>query len=181
MDVFNQLITEAGIATSFFFIGHTANSAEIVGIRQLGFDAVNIVRYGEHRFNPKVTRRIPWALFRFKVLRHPLVLNYRFISRYFINEQTDLADDIFPSLIPNWDHTPRSSRKGYVFQNARPALFQRHAEQALRLIKRKKASRQILFLKSWNEWGEGNYMEPDLTYGKGYIHALRNAITKVFG
>jgi hypothetical protein len=34
-------------------------------------------------------------------------------------------------------------------------------------------------LKSWNEWGEGNYMEPDLKYGKGYIKALRLAITNV--
>ena len=31
-------------------------------------------------------------------------------------------------------------------------------------------------LKSWNEWAEGNYMEPDLKYGKGYIQALRKAI-----
>lgn len=28
-------------------------------------------------------------------------------------------------------------------------------------------------LKSWNEWGEGNYMEPDLKYGKKYILALK--------
>ncbi len=31
-------------------------------------------------------------------------------------------------------------------------------------------------LKSWNEWGEGNYMEPDLTHGCGYIDALRQAL-----
>ncbi|MBQ4014341.1 MAG: glycoside hydrolase family 99-like domain-containing protein, partial [Treponema sp.] len=32
------------------------------------------------------------------------------------------------------------------------------------------------FLKSWNEWAEGNYIEPDLKYGKAYITALKNAI-----
>lgn len=31
-------------------------------------------------------------------------------------------------------------------------------------------------LKSWNEWAEGNYMEPDLVNNKNYIYALRNAI-----
>ena len=33
-------------------------------------------------------------------------------------------------------------------------------------------------IKSWNEWGEGNYMEPDAEYGKGYIKALASAIDK---
>ena len=180
MEMFNQLISKAGIADAFFFIGHTADSAEINSIRQLGFDAVNIVRYGEHRFNKNVTKRIPWSLFKYKLLRSPLILNYKFISKYFIDEQTDRRDDVFPTLIPNWDHTPRSGRRGYVFQNPLPKLFQQHAEQALRVIKEKPEARQILFLKSWNEWGEGNYMEPDLKYGKGYIQALRKAIKAVF-
>jgi hypothetical protein len=35
---------------------------------------------------------------------------------------------------------------------------------------------RIVFLKSWNEWGEGNYMEPDEKYGKGYIEAMRKAL-----
>ena len=30
----------------------------------------------------------------------------------------------------------------------------------------------FLFVKSWNEWGEGNYMEPDTIYKKGYIAAI---------
>ena len=31
-------------------------------------------------------------------------------------------------------------------------------------------------MKSWNEWGEGNYMEPDLRFGKQYIEACRQTI-----
>jgi len=44
------------------------------------------------------------------------------------------------------------------------------------MIKNKPEDKQIIFLKSWNEWGEGNYMEPDLEFGHGYIDALRQAI-----
>ena len=35
---------------------------------------------------------------------------------------------------------------------------------------------QLIFIKSWNEWGEGNYMEPDLEFGKGYLTALSEAL-----
>ena len=176
MEMFNRLIREAGIADKFFFIGHAVDSAEIETIHAIGFDAVNIVRYGEHRYNKKVIKRIPWALFKYKVLKRPLVLRYSFISKYFIHQDTDKKDYIFPTLIPNWDHTPRSGRGGYVFHQPTPELFYRHALQALQAIAHKKPSRQVLFVKSWNEWGEGNYMEPDLKYGKGYIQALRSAL-----
>lgn len=44
------------------------------------------------------------------------------------------------------------------------------------MIKDKTEENKIVFLKSWNEWGEGNYMEPDLKYGHGFIDALSEII-----
>ena len=32
------------------------------------------------------------------------------------------------------------------------------------------------FLKSWNEWGEGNYVEPDQEFGHGWLDAIKEAM-----
>ena len=31
---------------------------------------------------------------------------------------------------------------------------------------------KIIFLKSWNEWAEGNHLEPCEKWGKSYLEAL---------
>lgn len=85
-------------------------------------------------------------------------------------------DKIIPTIIPNWDHTPRSGRFGRVFQNSTPELFKEHVNQVLQRIKKKNVEDQVIILKSWNEWGEGNYLEPDLKYGCQYIDALKECL-----
>ena len=84
--------------------------------------------------------------------------------------------EVIPVIIPNWDHTPRSGAKGLVMTNPDPKYFKELALMAFEKIKDKPEEEQIIILKSWNEWGEGNYMEPDLEYGHGYIDALSEAI-----
>ena len=175
ISMFNDLAKENGITEGFYFIGHTLNGAETSRILDLGFDAINIVRNGEYKFNKEVIKRIPFKLFKFKALGRPLKLDYSFISKYFIHN-SDNDERIIPTIIPRWDHTPRSGKKGVVFHNSTPELFKKHFEKAVEIIKNKK--NKVLFLKSWNEWAEGNYMEPDLEYGKAYIQELGKYLKK---
>ena len=61
----------------------------------------------------------------------------------------------------------------------KPEYFYENAKHAVEAVKNKPKEEQLIFLKSWNEWGEGNMMEPDLTYGRGFIEALRKAVDEV--
>ena len=45
--------------------------------------------------------------------------------------------------------------------------------KAFEMVKEKPKDRQIVFIRAWNEWGEGNYLEPDLDSGLGYLEAVR--------
>lgn len=80
--------------------------------------------------------------------------------------------DVIPTIIPNWDHTPRSGRFGKVYLNSSPELFGKHVRSVLERLSNKEVEDQLIFLKSWNEWGEGNYLEPDIKYGCQYIDML---------
>ena len=55
-------------------------------------------------------------------------------------------------------------------------LFKKHIADALDIVKNRNEEKRIIFLRSWNEWAEGNYMEPDLKFGHGYLDALKEMI-----
>ena len=54
--------------------------------------------------------------------------------------------------------------------------FTNTLKKALEIISSKKDEHKILFLQSWNEWGEGNYVEPDCKYGHGYLESIKKAL-----
>jgi len=92
--------------------------------------------------------------------------------------QNELREDVIPIIIPNYDHTPRSGSRGFVLTGSTPAKFASQIRKSLTYLKVKSKDRKLLFLISWNEWGEGNYMEPDEEFGHGYLEALRSEIVK---
>jgi hypothetical protein len=77
-------------------------------------------------------------------------------------------------LIPNWDNTPRSGSNGLVLDGSTPELFRKHLRSALDRMQRVPRERRLVFVKSWNEWAEGNYLEPDLRFGRAYLEVLRD-------
>jgi len=95
-----------------------------------------------------------------------------------IQANENLQEIIYPELMPNWDNSPRCGKNAIILQNSTPEKFRNHINNIFNLISKRPQENQIIFLKSWNEWAEGNYMEPDLKYGKGYINALREAINE---
>lgn len=100
---------------------------------------------------------------------------YKKIIKHFFIEM-DRLENVYPQIIPNWDRSPRAGRRAVIYTGSTPELFKKHVEEAVQLIANKQPEHRIIFLRSWNEWAEGNYMEPDLKFGKGYIHALREAL-----
>ena len=92
--------------------------------------------------------------------------------------EEDKQENVYPTLMPNWDRTARSGKKARIYTNSTPEVFEEQIDQVLELVKNKTMEHKIVFLMSWNEWAEGNYVEPDLKYGHSYLDAIRKKIIK---
>jgi hypothetical protein len=62
------------------------------------------------------------------------------------------------SIVTGWDNTPRSGRRGLVLTGYNEQSLRRAALDAATLEMKNK--QPLLFIKSWNEWAEGNMLEP---------------------
>lgn len=176
IDTWRQLAIENDLP-GIYFIGHSNNSnANLEAIIDVGVDAINTVRLDNYLLNhrtffQKITKKIN------RIFRGiPNVFSYEIISKYFIIKEIDSQNHIYPSIIPGWDHTPRSGKEGLVLINSTPEYFKNHLKEVFDVVSNKKEEHKIIFIKSWNEWAEGNYMEPDLKFGLQYLEALRSEI-----
>lgn len=85
-------------------------------------------------------------------------------------------DGFFPSVYVGWDNTPRRGERGVVVVGDSPARFHAQVRQAMEVAGRRPPGERLLFVNAWNEWAEGNHLEPDLARGRAYLEALHAAL-----
>jgi len=173
----NDLAKENGFKDGFCFIAKLDSyfkNVDITYFKEIGFDYTTLVRcnLGQAPYLYQC-----WYTVKNFILRRPLrVINYKSLLKWAYTKK-DNDREILPGVCPNWDHSPRSGKKCSILHKTTPALFGKLVEKILK-INHEGKKLPILFIKSWNEWGEGNYMEPDTVFGKGYINALHDALHK---
>lgn len=76
-------------------------------------------------------------------------------------------------ILPNYDHSPRSGKNAVILNNSTPEKFGLLCKKINMILANRTSANKFLFIKSWNEWGEGNYLEPDLRFGRGYLEQIK--------
>ena len=193
IDLWQQLARENGLK-GIHFVGQTDNTGKTLtgqkanyysadkakeyyqSVLDLGFDAV--MSQGYRRAVALVQGRVKmmWNLLTFNsFLPSYSKMDYtRLMVNYYVEE--DKWENVYPTLLPQWDRTPRAGSKTEIVTGSTPEKFQFYTERAIQLLSNKQPEHQILFLKAWNEWGEGDYVEPDQKFGHGWLQAIRMAI-----
>ena len=110
--------------------------------------------------------------------RKPLTVPYAPLMRNALRS-IEFGPRHYPSVLPNWDSTPRHGRDGLVLSGSSPQAFREHLREALDIVRDRNPDHRLVFLKSWNEWAEGNYLEPDLRFGAAYLEAIREELSVV--
>lgn len=178
-DLWRELAAAAGLK-GLHLVG-VSHRDESWDPRPRGLDAVTMQAL------PRPEARVPRRFARLK-LRLTLdpgkpklsIWDYRsFMPSLLRQNRPEFLD--YPIALPNWDNTPRSGLNGVVLHDAHPDLFRIHLRDAIGRVQRLPPENRIVFLKAWNEWAEGNYVEPDLKFGHGFLEVIRDEIVPANG
>ncbi|WP_095172696.1 MULTISPECIES: glycosyltransferase WbsX family protein [Blautia] len=186
-DIWRDLARKEGIG-DFFFIAHSAHNEEVTKLKEGGvdalmskdglykgaYDAMIDSQYRKIMYND-LTAKAKFIMR--KKLGLPNVYEYKDAIKCAFGEY-DKDVRVFPEVFPRFDHSPRSNGKELIYINDTPELFGEYMSKALDIIKDKPEERQLVYIRAWNEWGEGNYLEPDLDSGLGYLEAIRKAVNE---
>lgn len=117
-------------------------------------------------------------------LRDPLIADLtaydyeKFVDRMLQKESPPYRR--FPCVTPSWDNTPRRKRNSFFFTKFSPFLYRRWLQGVIKKTDDKNSDKNLIFINAWNEWGEGNHLEPDEKFGRAYLEATKNALTSVW-
>jgi len=125
-------------------------------------------------FDGAVDMRLPLLVTNYiEVVQEIHVLDHRRLADFEVaSPQAGVSH--YPCVGPGWDNTPRLGRRGLVYVNSSPELFRATVSRAVAQLAGRPPDHQLLFLKAWNEWAEGNHLEPDLRYGHAWLEALQS-------
>ena len=82
----------------------------------------------------------------------------------------------FPCVCPQWDNSPRRKRDAVILRNSTPELYGHWLEAAVQ--QSLQAENSVLFINAWNEWAEGNHLEPCRKWGRGYLEATKKVFER---
>lgn len=81
----------------------------------------------------------------------------------------------FPCVTPSWDNSARR-KSPLIIRDSTPDLYQKWLKAIIEKSKREAVGENFIFINAWNEWAEGNHLEPCQKWGLSYLEATRNAL-----
>lgn len=172
-NIWNLLAQKNGLQ-GFYFFGFTFKKDQLQVIESKGYDSTVYNGVMSPNLQLKGLKYLYHGIKR-KLLKMPRLISYdNYVKNMIKNYHPSIS--CHPSIDPCFDHSPRSAHRGVIIKDSTPEKWGTLCKKIFASCAFREHEENLIFIKAWNEWGEGNYMEPDLKYGKEYIHITKQVL-----
>jgi len=87
----------------------------------------------------------------------------------------------YPCVTPSWDNCARRKRHAVILKGSTPESYEKWLSGVIRQFAPYSKEENLLFINAWNEWAEGNHLEPCQKWGHSYLKATKKALGETSG
>jgi len=176
---FRQTCIKNGLAEPYL-VGVNGHSRE-TDCRHLGFDHTLNFRpqlgllpnaFREGASLEKLSRNLQQGIF------SPSLSVYQYEEAIGYMEKGQPDYSFIPSVFVGWDNTPRRGNKSIIVTQTNPERFERYLTETVTNAEPIGTDGKLVFINAWNEWAEGNHLEPDQKFGKAFLEAVKRVAFK---
>ena len=84
----------------------------------------------------------------------------------------------YPCVTPAWDNSSRRKENAIILHNSTPALYEKWLSHVTDSFIPYSKEENLLFINAWNEWAEGNHLEPCQKWERQYLEATARALNR---
>lgn len=175
-EIWNNLAEKNGLS-GFYFFAYTQGESRLARIDDRNeYDNIVFEKLLDVFYYNRYCRKGRWhhrILYRYFGIPHTIEYEAYIAA---VKEAIASHPSFIPCIDPDFDHSPRSGINGIILHNSTPDKWGQLCRSVINSRSIKPSEERLLFIKAWNEWGEGNYLEPDQKWGKSYLVELGKAI-----
>jgi len=82
----------------------------------------------------------------------------------------------YPCVMPSWDNSARRQKNAVILKGASPAIYKNWLKSVISEFAPFSKEENFILINAWNEWGEGNHLEPCERWGYKYLKATKEAL-----
>lgn len=123
-------------------------------------------------FNDNPSKKKWWSNLKKRIRSSTLkVYEYGDVKRLMASRK--FSYKFLPCVFVGWDNTARRGKNGIIIHNQNKAAFKVSLETAKAIVKDYPVDEKIVFINAWNEWAEGNHLEPCSKNGHQFLEAVK--------
>jgi hypothetical protein len=189
ISIWRKAVQDAGFPD--LYIGFAQNTEHSFLPEEKGFD------FG-FQFQPNFgsqSQGIPYGISFFKRLKNKLKisLGYRIKKKFGIKKEVfdqyhdyecysekqismGFKENVYPGITPMWDNSARRKEHPFILYNSTPEKYKKWLIYIKENYPWETVQESFLFINAWNEWAEGNHLEPCQKWGVAYLEATKEVL-----
>jgi lipopolysaccharide biosynthesis protein len=162
----------AGIGEIYLCAVESNFTGSRVDPRDIGFDAA--VEFQPSRLQRRALMKF-WEKLKLGVLVRGAVSYDRMLEEALRLKQPEYSR--FRCVTPSWDNSAR--RKSLILIGANPEKYSKWLKSAIESSPLLPDGGKLVFINAWNEWAEGNHLEPCQRWGREYLESTKKVLEEV--